>query len=184
MTTVRDRLLDAAEALIYQNGIHATGTEAILARAEVARMSLYNQFGSKEALVLAALERRDDRWMAWFRDGIEARAADATRRLPAIFDQLAEWFDTKDFHGCAFINVSGEQFAPDHPARLVARRHKARLRQLILELCQEAGIGQPDTLARHLFLLVEGAIVAAMVEPGCAAAEDGKQAALMLLGGR
>lgn len=181
MGQVRDRLLDAAEKLIYRDGIHATGTEAILAEAGVARMSLYNQFGSKDALVLAALERRDDRWMAWFQTGIEARAADATSRLLAIFDQLDEWFSTDDFHGCAFINVSGEQFAPDHPVRIVARRHKARMRDSILGFCQEAGVAKPDTLARQLFLLAEGAIVAELVEPGCGASADARQAAAILL---
>jgi AcrR family transcriptional regulator len=180
MDIARERLLDAAEVLIYQNGVQATGTEAILEVAGAARMSLYNHFGSKEGLVIAALERRDDRWMRWFSEAVEARGADVTERILGMFDVLQEWFSRPDFHGCAFINVSGE-FQKDHPVRVVARRHKERLRAFILELCSGANVPCAELLARQLFLLVEGAIVAALIEPKCTAAADAHLAAATLL---
>ncbi|AKM41871.1 hypothetical protein NL30_18125 [Burkholderia contaminans] len=70
---VRDRLLEAAEALIYSGGIHATGVDAIVRRSGAARKSFYSHFESKEALAAAALERRDERWMRWFVDATLAR---------------------------------------------------------------------------------------------------------------
>ena len=64
--SARERLLDAAEALIYAGGIHATGVDAIVKQSGTARKSFYTHFESKDALVAAALERRDERWMNWF----------------------------------------------------------------------------------------------------------------------
>ena len=64
--SARERLLDTAEALIYAGGIHATGVDAIVKQSGTARKSFYTHFESKDALVAAALERRDERWMNWF----------------------------------------------------------------------------------------------------------------------
>jgi len=180
MDTARERLLDTAEELIYRDGVHAMGTEAILDAAGTARMRLYNHFGSKEGLVVAALERRDERWMRWFGDSLEARTTNGRARLLAIYAVLQEWFTKPDFHGCAFINVSGEEFDKDHRTRVVARPHKEKLRACILRLCREAKVPRADVLARQLFLLVEGAIVAAMIEPKSTAAADARSVAAAL----
>jgi AcrR family transcriptional regulator len=184
MDSARERLLDAADVLIYRNGVHATGTQAILEAAGVARMSLYHHFGSKEALVVAALERRDDRWMRWFSEAVDAHGTDARERILGMFGVLQEWFAKPDFHGCVFISVCGEGFERDHPVRAVARRAKERLRAFILELCQGAGVPRAELLAQQLFLLVDGAIVAALVEPKCTAAADARSAAATLLKAR
>src|ERR1044072_4608369 len=84
--SARDRLLDAAEALIYAGGIHATGVDAIVKQSGTARKSFYTHFGSKDALVAAALERRDERWMNWFIAGTQQCGKTARKRLLGMFD--------------------------------------------------------------------------------------------------
>ena len=175
---VRDRLLEAAERLIYRDGIHGTGVDTILAEASVARMSLYNQFGNKDGLVLAALERRDRRWMDWYEARVAALAPAGTGRVLALFDALDEWFRRPDFHGCAFINAAGELADPAHAVRHLAARHKAALARFVATVADEAGF---DGLDRALFLLIEGAIVAALVEGRPDAAGDARAAAARLL---
>src|ERR1700743_2195394 len=125
--SARERLLDAAEALIYAGGIHATGVDAIVRQSGAARKSFYTHFGSKDALVAAALERRDERWMKWFIAGTQQRGKTARKRLIGMFDVLREWFVSDGFHGCAFLNAAGEIASPDDPIRVVAREHKERL---------------------------------------------------------
>ena len=115
----RERLLEAAEALIYAGGIHATGVDAIVREAGAARKSFYAWFKSKDELVVAALRRRDERWMRWFVDGTLKRARTPGTRLIAMFDVLREWFAAEGFHGCAFLNASGETASPDDPVRRV-----------------------------------------------------------------
>ena len=175
---VRDRLLDAAERLIYRDGINGTGVDTILAEASVARMSLYNQFGNKDGLVLAALDRRDRRWMAWYEARVTALAPAGRGRVPALFDALGEWFRQPDFHGCAFINAAGELADPAHEVRQLAARHKLALARFVTRIADAAGRGALD---RALFLLVEGAIVAAMVEGRPDAARDARDVAARLI---
>jgi AcrR family transcriptional regulator len=176
---VRDRLLDAAERLIYRDGIQGTGVDTILAEASVARMSLYNQFGNKDGLVLAALERRDRRWMAWYEARVTALAPAGRGRVLALFKALGEWFREPDFHGCAFINAAGEIADPAHDVRHLAVRHKQALAAFVEAVATEAG---QASVGRTLFLLVEGAIVAAMVEGRPDAARDAAEAAARLIG--
>src|ERR1700754_4485420 len=125
--SARERLLDAAEALVYAGGIHATGVDAIVKQSGTARKSFYTHFDSKDALVAAALERRDERWMAWFITGTERCGKSPRKRLLGMFDVLRERFASTDFHGCAFLNAAGEIAFAEDPIRIVAREHKERL---------------------------------------------------------
>ncbi len=184
---VRDRLLDAAEALIYSGGIHATGVDAIVKRSGAARKSFYSNFESKEALVVAALERRDARWMTWFVDATLARGKSPRAQLLGMFDVLREWFAQPDFHGCAFLNASGEIADPDDPVRVVARMHKARLLAFVRErldaYADEAAIERRGLarLARQWLVLIDGAIGVALVNGDPTAARDARATAELLL---
>ncbi|KVS44853.1 TetR/AcrR family transcriptional regulator [Burkholderia ubonensis] len=183
----RDRLLDAAEALIYSGGIHATGVDAIVKRSGAARKSFYSHFESKEALVVAALERRDERWMRWFVDATLARGKTPRTQLLGMFDVLRDWFLQPDFHGCAFLNASGEIADADDPVRVVARAHKARLLAFVRErldaLADDAGLERRTLarVARQWLVLIDGAIGVALVSGDATAARDARATAELLL---
>ncbi|KVP49418.1 TetR/AcrR family transcriptional regulator [Burkholderia ubonensis] len=183
----RDRLLDAAEALIYSGGIHATGVDAIVKRSGAARKSFYSHFESKEALVVAALERRDERWMRWFVDATLARGKTPRTQLLGMFDVLRDWFSQPDFHGCAFLNASGEIADADDPVRIVARAHKTRLLAFVRErldaLADDAGIERRALarVARQWLVLIDGAIGVALVSGDATAARDARATAELLL---
>ncbi|KVN94515.1 TetR family transcriptional regulator [Burkholderia ubonensis] len=183
----RDRLLDATEALIYSGGIHATGVDAIVKRSGAARKSFYSHFESKEALVVAALERRDERWMRWFVDATLARGKTPRTQLLGMFDVLRDWFSQPDFHGCAFLNASGEIADADDPVRIVARAHKARLLAFVRErldaLADDAGIERRTLarVARQWLVLIDGAIGVALVSGDATAARDARATAELLL---
>lgn len=183
----RERLLDAAEALIYAGGIHATGVDAIVRESGTARKSFYTHFESKDALVAAALARRDERWMRWFVDGTLSRARTPRTRLLAMFDVLREWFASPDFHGCAFLNAAGEISSPDDPIRVVARDHKERLLRFLREQCDDyfASIAgdrrHAARLARQWLILIDGAIGVALVSGSADTALDARAAAERLL---
>jgi AcrR family transcriptional regulator len=185
--SARERLLDAAEALIYAGGIHATGVDAIVKQSGTARKSFYTHFGSKDALVAAALERRDERWMNWFIAGTQRRGKSARKRLLGMFDVLREWFASDDFHGCAFLNAAGEIASAEDPIRIVARQHKERLLDFVRTQCDEfAAESDVDArraarLSRQWLLLLDGAIAVALVSGEADAALDARNAAQTLL---
>ena len=183
----RERLLDAAEALIYAGGIHATGVDAIVKQSGTARKSFYTHFESKDALVVAALERRDERWMNWFVAGTQRRGKTARKRLLGMFDVLREWFASEEFHGCAFLNAAGEIACADDPIRIVARKHKERLLDFVRAECDafaaESNMAarRVARLSRQWLLLLDGAIAVALVSGEADAALDAQRAAQILL---
>ena len=186
--SARERLLDATEALIYAGGIHATGVDAIVRQSGTARKSFYTHFGSKDALVAAALERRDERWMNWFIQGTLRHGESTRTRLLGMFDVLREWFASADFHGCAFLNAAGEIAGAEDPIRVVAREHKERLLVFVRTQCDEylaernvADSDQAARLARQWLILIDGAIGVALVSGEADAALDARAAAEHLL---
>ncbi|NKJ45452.1 TetR family transcriptional regulator [Burkholderia sp. SG-MS1] len=185
--SARERLLDAAEALIYAGGIHATGVDAIVRQSGTARKSFYTHFDSKDALVAAALERRDERWMNWFIAGTQRRGKSARKRLLGMFEVLREWFASDEFHGCAFLNAAGEIASADDPIRIVTRKHKERLLDFVRTQCDEfaaesdMNARRAARLSRQWLLLLDGAIAVALVSGEADAALDARSAAQTLL---
>lgn len=184
---VRERLLDAAEMLIYSGGIHATGVDAIVRESCTTRKSFYSHFESKDALVAAALARRHERWMSWFVESTQRRGKTPRAQLLGMFDVLREWFAALDFHGCAFLNASGEIASREDPIRVVAREHKAHLLRFVRTLCdahaEQAGSDtrHAAALARQWLILIDGAIGVALVSGSPNAARDAREAAQRLL---
>jgi AcrR family transcriptional regulator len=158
----RTRILDAAYELFSRRGIRAVGIDAVIAHSEVARMTLYRHFASKEELVLAYLERREERWTKqWLQAEVEHRATDASQRLLAIFDVFDEWFRLPDFEGCSFIKVMLESADPDDPVFGATVSYLARIRDFVEGLAREAGIADPDDFARKWHILMKGSIISA-----------------------
>jgi AcrR family transcriptional regulator len=162
VTVVRERLVTAAYELFARKGVQAVGVDAIIERSGVARQTLYRHFGSKQELVLAFLERREEVWTyGWLAAEVHRRERDPRRRLLAIFDVFDEWFRRPDFEGCSFINVMLEHPAVDHPLHVAAAGYLARIRAFLEELAGDAGIADPASLAREWHILMKGSIVAA-----------------------
>ena len=158
----RERILQAAYELFSQRGIRAVGTEEVLARAGVAKSTLYRHFRSKEELVLAFLQRREHRWTREFVEA-EARRRGSTPRegLLAIFDVFDEWFHRDDFEGCSFINVLLEIGDLDSPLGKASSAHLEYIRSVVRTLAEEAGVQDSETFAHSWHILMKGSIVAA-----------------------
>ncbi len=158
----RERLLSAAYELFCSQGVQAVGIDAIIARSGVARQTMYRHFRSKQDLVLAVMDRREELWTyGWLATEVRRRAPDPRGQLLAIFDLFDEWFAEPGFEGCSFINVMLEHPAGDHPLHVAAAEHLARIRAFLTGLAQEAGIAAPASFARQWHILMKGSIVAA-----------------------
>ncbi|MBT2372912.1 TetR/AcrR family transcriptional regulator [Pseudomonas fluorescens] len=176
----RDIILDVTEKLIYKSGIAATGMDLLVKTAGVSRKSIYRYFVNKDELVLAALQRRDERWMQWLRNEV-ARNETTDGRLLALFSTLKTWFGSADFRGCAFINTSGETGNPQDPVRLLAKAHKQKLLEYVLELCKAHGTPDPERQAAQLLILIDGAITVALISGDSTAADNAQYMAQTLL---
>ena len=162
MSEARERLVTAAYELFARNGVQAVGVDAIIERSGVARQTLYRHFGSKQELVLAFLERREEVWTyGWLAAQVKRRERDPCERLLAIFDVFDEWFRAPEFEGCSFINVMLEHPEADHPLHQASAEYLARIRSFLEELAADAGIADPASFAREWHILMKGSIVAA-----------------------
>jgi AcrR family transcriptional regulator len=179
-TAVQDKILQTAEQLIYQNGIHAMGMDLLVRTSGVARKSIYRYFATKEEVAVQALRARDLRWMHWFRTESD-KAETAEGRVLNMFVVLKGWFESEGFRGCAFINTAGEIGDAQDPVRLLAREHKQKLLDYILELCRPLHVPQPERLARQLLILIDGAITLALVMGDHDAADNAREVAQQLL---
>ncbi|MHC8392007.1 TetR/AcrR family transcriptional regulator [Pseudomonas sp. MDT2-39-1] len=176
----RDIILDVTEKLIYKSGIAATGMDLLVKTAGVSRKSIYRYFANKEELTVAALQRRDVRWMHWYKSEVDQAETPADRLLN-LFTVLKAWFASEGFRGCAFINTSGETGDPQDPVRLVAKDHKQKLLDYVCELCTEHGATDPEKLAKQLLILIDGAITVALVMGDHSAADNAQCMARKLL---
>ncbi|WP_445158431.1 TetR/AcrR family transcriptional regulator [Halomonas sp. E14] len=157
----RDALLATAERLFYEEGFHATGIDRIVAAAGVVRMTLYNHFDSKEALVAAVLQARHERFMA----SLEAASAAA---LPgeatlALVEAHGRWLAQCSQQGCILVKAMGE-FA-GHSAEIHALATAAK-RELLARLevaVARDGLAHATDLARRLFLVLEGSNTAVVL---------------------
>src|SRR6266481_3859624 len=180
--SARGRLLNAATHLFCKNGINATGIDAIIDEAGTAKTTLYKLFGSKTNLVHAVLESEGRQWREWFIAAIEAGGGDPQTKLLRIFPALKKWFGEERFYGCPFINAVGEHDKDQKQFRNIAMKHKKVVLGHIEKLAGEMGAAEPEVLAHQLGLLIDGAIVAAMVSRNPGVADTAGLAACSLFG--
>lgn len=183
----RDDIVEAALRLFLRDGFHATGIAAIIAEAGTTKMTLYSHFPSKEALIAAALERRDHLFRTWLFGRMEdLGGADAKARLLALFDALGEWIDGRakplgsSFQGCAFVRAAGEFVAPDDALHRQAAAHKQAIVEHLADLCRQAAL--PTDTAAQLALLKEGAIAEAFVRGDRHAWKTARDLASLIVG--
>jgi AcrR family transcriptional regulator len=177
----RERVLETAYELFSRHGTRGVGVDRIIAESGVAKMTLYRNFASKDDLILAFLERREERWTReWLQATVEGRAETPAARLLAIFDTFGEWFARDDFEGCSFINVMLEIDDPGSPVRRESVRQLSEIRGFIGGLAKDAGIEHVDGFARQWHILMKGCIVAAAEGDELAAARARELGALLL----
>jgi AcrR family transcriptional regulator len=177
--SARERLLLAADRLFYEEGIHSVGIDRVIEQAGVAKASLYKNFGSKDELVRAYLDRRHAARQRRINDKL-AGLTDPGERILAVFDVLADISSQPGFRGCAFVNASAEAPAGSSVAEASANS-RAWVRSLFVELALAAKVTDPDELAARLVLLYDGATVGGQMDHDATAAVRARAVAKVLV---
>lgn len=180
------KVLEAASALFYREGIHAVGVDTVAAEAGVTKAALYGNFGSKSRLVVAYLRERDRRWQEQI-DAITAEHDDPRERVLAVFDAYEAWQSRDGYRGCAFLNAASEFPDPADPVREVVRHHKTALRSYLRTQFARAGSDSADSAdgaddsADEVLLLLEGATATSVVSQDARAFRVAKRLAETLI---
>ncbi|MFD2369297.1 TetR/AcrR family transcriptional regulator [Brevibacillus sp. GCM10020057] len=150
-------ILNAAEELFYQEGIHAVSVDAVVERAGINKMSVYRQFSSKTELILAYMARKQQSFWADWANSLARHPGQPREQLIQFFRDLAAKTTRPDCRGCCFLNVAVEFPDPAHPVRQLVAAHQQRLHDCLLEMAVALGAVHPPELAYTLRLLMEGA---------------------------
>ncbi|MDJ0377077.1 TetR/AcrR family transcriptional regulator [Cryobacterium sp. PH31-L1] len=157
--SAKQRLLTSASRLFHERGINATGIDLVVRDAGVAKASLYNNFASKEALVVAYLEQELEGWVESTR-ARDDRLTPRRERVAALFEALARAVDSHAYYGCPFTNAVIE--LPECAAvRTVAERYRAAVRAHIADILETDATTK---VVSRLFLLYDAATMAAKVD--------------------
>ncbi|OBA85075.1 TetR family transcriptional regulator [Mycobacteriaceae bacterium 1482268.1] len=160
--SARERIIDTCYDLFTRRGIGDVGVDEIVAKADVAKATLYRHFASKDDMVLAFMERRAELWTNEVIDRLpRERSDDPKGQLLALFDVLDEWFHQRsDYEACSFIKTLFE-VGPEGRVGQACIGHLDRIRDILRDRARAAGLRDPQGLAWQLNILLKGSIVCA-----------------------
>lgn len=130
--------------------------EEIVERSGVAKTTIYRHFPTKDLLIGAFLDQEDrEFWEQW--EAVVADRADAGDCLAALCDWIGQRVVREGYRGCPQLNMAAEFSDPAHPARIVARRHKAEMNRRLLAICEAGKVPDAPVAAMQIALLFDGA---------------------------
>ncbi|HTU50683.1 MAG TPA: TetR/AcrR family transcriptional regulator, partial [Acidobacteriaceae bacterium] len=149
----RKRILAVADRLFYAEGVRATGTEKIMSIAEVAKATFYRHFESKDALVLAYLENRDQALWDYLSQPTPPKDL---REALTKFEQMANW---SEIIGCPFLRIASEFPDTAHPFHLLAIQHQNKIVDYLTDLLKPFAIDKRAAAAAAAAILsvIDGA---------------------------
>jgi AcrR family transcriptional regulator len=178
----RRRILDAAYGLFYRKGFARVGVDVIAEKAGVTKRTLYDHFVSKDQLLAAVLEFHHELSLARIRDWSDRLPGDVDAMLDSLFTELAQWAATPRWAGAGFTRLVMELAdLPGHPARAIARSHKAALEAWLANELAQRGLAAPAARAREVVLLLEGSMSLMLIHGDRSMAKAAAEAAKRLM---
>jgi len=144
----RERILEVASALFYQQGYRATGINEVIDRSGVAKATFYAHFPSKDDLCLAYLKRKDEEDITGIRQYLNQKRTPLTR-FYGVMEAIELWLEENNFRGCSFLNIVPEVEDPANILRQQGKKHYNKLRDIIRELGGDLIASAPDKYGQH-----------------------------------
>lgn len=178
---MRERILATATDLFEYRGIQASGVDAIIAEAGIAKATLYNHFPSKNQLIIAYLREKSDKFYEWLNTRLVSKKANSIEILITLCELVEQWISTPEFHGLPFHIASVEFPEPDHPINQYSVVLAVELQGYLSKIAAGAGAKDSEALGQQLTILFEGAALLERLSPGQGAAKRAKNAAITLI---
>ena len=178
----RERIIQAANALFYNEGIRRVSVDEVAARAGLTKRTLYYHFRSKDDLVAAYLASRDQPNLALFRKWFTEAEGGVPVKVEAIFRNLARSARHPKWKGCGFLRTSAELAnLPGHPAIRIGAAHKKKFEDWLRVTFAAEGIADPLQLARQILLLLDGSFAVVLLHRDASYMETAGEAARGLI---
>lgn len=180
----KKKIIITAANLFNQKGIHQVGINEIITKSNIAKMTLYKYFSSKDQLILEVIQYQDEQWRQWFRESMDKRSGRPREKLLAIFDVIEDWFNSTDFRRCPFSTIAAQIADLNHPVRHVCNQPLHEAYSYIYKLAEEASIDRPHIFTKQLLLIIGGCILTANLQgshSAIAALPSAREAGLALI---
>ncbi|MFY9223733.1 MAG: TetR/AcrR family transcriptional regulator [Blastocatellia bacterium] len=161
---IQEKILDTAMQLFYEKGLQAVGVDEIVLQAGIAKMTLYKYFLSKDQLILAVVERSEEKWWNWFTTELYQRSKLPKKQLLIIFDLLFSSFQETNYRGEPFINARIRVLDTMYPIFLVSEKFINQLKEFILDKVKQANIASPNQVTEQFILLIVGANILSSID--------------------
>lgn len=178
----RARILEAADTLFYSEGVLNVGVDAIAAQAGVTKRTLYYHFRSKDDLIAAYLEWRNEPTHKRYRKWAEVEGASAADKIATVFARLGSYAQDPRWKGCGFSRAAAELAGlPGHPALAVAAQHKREMEASLRDIIAADGVEDTEQKARQVMILLEGTISLMLIHHDTSYTEEAARAVRALL---
>lgn len=178
----RDRIVDAANTLFYDEGIRAVSVDAIAEKAGLTKRTLYYHFRSKDDLIAAYLEARDQPNLKLFAKWFAQTDGALAQKVEGIFTHLAKSARHHKWKGCGFLRTAAELAnMPGHPAMKIGAAHKKKFESWLADIFKQHGLSGASALARQIMVLMDGAFSTMLVHNDAAYIEEAGNAAAALV---
>jgi AcrR family transcriptional regulator len=180
--STRERILSAAAKLFYGEGIRSVSVDAVAAKAGITKRTLYYHFKSKDDLMAAYLEARDQPNLALFQRWFAESKGGVAAKVQGIFRNLARSARHPKWKGCGFLRTSAELATmPGHPAMKASAAHKKRVEDWLRATLEAEGIANGAMLARQIILLMDGSFAVVLLHRDPTYMETAGEAAASLI---
>ncbi|QOG05340.1 TetR/AcrR family transcriptional regulator [Aureimonas sp. OT7] len=181
----RERIIEAAGKLFHAEGIRTVSVDAVAEKAGLTKRTLYYHFRSKDDLIAAYLETRDQPDLALFQRWFAETEGSTADKVQGIFRNLAASARHPRWRGCGFLRTSVELIhQPGHPAILAGRAHKRRVEDWLCVVLEEMrSADEARRLARQIILLLDGAFAVVLLHKDASYMDSAGEAAAQLIAG-
>ena len=163
-----DDALEQAMRLFWDQGYTHTSIDDLVRVTGASRGSLYQTWGDKRGILLAAIERYGDQVLEQLVEALES--GDPLEQIHAVFWALADLaFQT---NGCLVLNTALEPIVTDPAVAHVTRTQLDRVRGALLAALVRAQVADPEAHADHLAMAVQAIRVQAATRPPRAALDN------------
>jgi AcrR family transcriptional regulator len=181
----RTRIIEAAAKLYYGEGIRSVSVDAVAEKAGVTKRTLYYHFKSKDDLIAAYLDARDQPNLKTFARWFQDTKGSLPAKIEGIFTNLANSARHPKWKGCGFLRTAAELAGlPGHPAMKIGARHKSNVESWLAGVMSDGGIGNAGDLARQIVILLDGAFSTTLIHRDPAYIEAAGRAAAGLVKAR
>lgn len=157
LAPAKQRILETADVLFYDEGIRAVGVDRLISSSSVTKATFYKHYGSKDRLIGDYVDNRHRQVAEELADLVDVHA-EPEAVLRALQETISTQISSPEFRGCPFINAAAEFSDAMHPVRRSVVAHREWFVGVLEQLLR--GIGHPlaGDAADDLVLARDGAM--------------------------